>query len=215
MVRGNGQSACSQWREAGVPAEWLGEVEALRYLYLAANDAQNVSDAKSLDSTPAPRRLLVVTSFFADETEAHLALLARSLHAGLLDGWEIRVKPHPYLPVQERLKALLGRRAQDVQVVDGPIADQLAPGVVVWASNSTTVALEAAIKGLPVVAMLPTDDFDLCPLQDVASLPRTGSVDDVACALRTAAPLHLPPEYLDLNVDLPRWEKLLHLRGKP
>ena len=47
------------------------------------------------------------------------------------------------------------------------------------------------------------------------SLPRTGSVDDVASALQTAAPLHLPPEYLDLNVDLPRWEKLLHLRGKP
>ena len=46
------------------------------------------------------------------------------------------------------------------------------------------VALEAAIKGLPVVAMLPTDDFDLCPLQDVASLPRTGSVDDVARALQ-------------------------------
>ena len=215
MVRGNGQSACSQWREAGVPAERLGEVEALRYLYLADNDAQKASAPASHDSTPATRRLLAVTSFFADETEAHLALLARSLHAGLLDGWEIRVKPHPYLPVQERLKALLGRRAQDVQVVDGPIADQLAPGVVVWASNSTTVALEAAIKGLPVVAMLPTDDFDLCPLQDVASLPRTGSVDDVASALQTAAPLHLPPEYLDLNVDLPRWEKLLHLRGKP
>ncbi|MEA4991292.1 hypothetical protein SDC9_06697 [bioreactor metagenome] len=214
MVRGNGQSACSQWREAGVPAERLGEVEALRYLYLANNDAQNASAAASHDSTPAPRRLLAVTSFFADETEAHLALLARSLHAGLLDGWEIRVKPHPYLPVQERLKALLGRRAQDVQVVDGPIADQLAPGVVVWASNSTTVALEAAIKGLPVVAMLPTDDFDLCPLQDVASLPRTGSVDDVARALQTAAPLHLPPEYLDLNVDLPKWKTLLHLRGK-
>ena len=112
------------------------------------------------------------------------------------------------------MKALLGRRAQDVQVVDGPIADQLAPGVVVWASNSTTVALEAAIKGLPVMAMLPTDDFDLCPLQDVPSLPRTGSVDDVARALQAAAPLHLPPEYLDLNVDLPKWKTLLHLRGK-
>ena len=214
MVRGNGQSACSQWSEAGVPAERLGEVEALRYLYLADSSGQS-SDAADNSASAAPRRLLAVTSFFADETEAHLALLARSLHAGLLDGWEIRVKPHPYLPVQERLNALLGRRAQDVQVVDGPIADQLAAGVVVWASNSTTVALEAAIKGLPVVAMLPTDDFDLCPLQDVASLPRTGCVEDVTSALQSAAPLHLPPEYLDLNVDLPKWKTLLHLRGKP
>lgn len=209
-VHGNGQSACTQWREAGMPAERLGEVEALRYLYLA--DTPPVQ-AQAQSTAPASRRLLAVTSFFADETEAHLALLARALHAGLLDGWSIRVKPHPYLPVQERLNALLGRRAHEVQIVDGPIADQLVPGVVVWASNSTTAALDAAIKGLPVVVMLPTDDFDLCPLQDVASLPRTGSVDDVARALQTAAPLRLPPQYLDLNVDLPRWKTLLHLRG--
>jgi len=208
-VRGNGESACVQWREAGVPADRLDGVEALRYLYLVDNSAQppQASDA-------AHRQLLVVTSFFADETDAHLALLARSLHAGLLDGWSIRVKPHPYLPVQERLNALLGRRASAVRVVDGPIADQLVPGVVVWASNSTTVTLEAAIKGLPVIAMLPTDDFDLCPLQDVDSLPRTGGVDDVARALQTAAPLRLAPAYLDLDVDLPKWKTLLHLRDK-
>ena len=209
-VRGNGQSACVQWREAGLPGKRLGEVEALRYLYLAEKGGEQ---AQPEDAAPARRQLLAVTSFFADETEAHLALLARSLHAGLLEGWDIRVKPHPYLPVKERLAALLGRRANEVQIVDGPIADQLSPGVVVWASNSTTVALEAAIKGLPVMAMLPTDDFDLCPLQDVESLPRTGSVDDVARALQTAAPLRLPPQYLDLDVDLPRWKTLLHLRG--
>jgi len=215
VVRGNGQSACTQWREAGLPGKRLGEVEALRYLYLAekGEEQAQTSQTQTENAAPARRQLLAVTSFFADETEAHLALLARALHAGLLDGWSIRVKPHPYLPVQERLKALLSRRANEVQIVDGPIADQLTPGVVVWASNSTTVALEAAIKGLPVVAMLPTDDFDLCPLQDVDSLPRTGSVDDVARALQSAAPLHLPPQYLDLDVDLPRWKTLLHLRG--
>lgn len=214
-VRGNGQSACTQWRKAGVPGKRLGEVEALRYLYLADNGAEPTKQDQPTaeGAAHARRQLLVVTSFFADETEAHLALLARALHAGLLDGWDIRVKPHPYLPVQERLNALLGRRATEVQVVDGPIADQLAHGVVVWASNSTTAALEAAIKGLPVVVMLPTDDFDLCPLQDVESLPRTGGVDDVARALQSAAPLRLPPQYLDLDVDLPRWKTLLHLRG--
>ena len=212
-VRGNGHSACEQWRKAGLPPERLGEVEALRYLYLAKG-AQPQPAADGADvAVPQLRRLLAVTSFFADETEAHLALLARSLHAGLLDGWDIRVKPHPYLPVKERLKALLGRRASEVQIVDGPIADQLTPGVLVWSSNSTTAALEAAIKGLPVMSMLPAGDFDLCPLQDVGSLPRTGSVDDVARALKTAKPLLLPPNYLDLNTSLPRWKKLLLLRG--
>ena len=229
MVRGNGQSACEQWLQAGMPPQRLGEVEALRYLYLAESTrsfpqpgASAVPGEKSVapaeasaaplygEAAPAqPKRLLAVTSFFKDETEAHLVLLARALHAGVLDGWQVAVKPHPYLPVEERLRALLGRRASEVRVAQGAIGEELAPGVVVWSSNSTTVALEAALKGLAVMSMLPVDDFDLCPLQDVPQLPRTGSVEDVAQALAAAAPLQLPANYLDLNLALPRWKKLL------
>lgn len=205
-VRGNGRSACRQWLEAGMPPERLGEVEALRYLYLAADPARTESPA-----TTAAKRLLVLTSFFSDETEAHLALLARAVHAGLLEGWELTVKPHPYLPVADRLRALLGRRMTGVRLADGPIAGELRPGVLVWASNSTTAALEAALKGLPVMVMLPSDDFDLCPLQDVPELPRTGNLEDVRLALATAAPLNLPPDYLDLDPALPRWRRLLGL----
>lgn len=213
LVRGNGGSACRQWLQAGLPPERLGKVEALRYLYLAEEKASQQSASAPVSEPMAAsvraKRLLAVTSFFRDETEAHLVLLARVLHAGLLDGWQIVVKPHPYLPVEERLRALLGRRFDEVRIARGAIAEELAAGVLVWSSNSTTVALEAALKGLPVMSMLPVDDFDLCPLQDVATLPRTGNVEDVALALAGAAPLHLPPDYLDLDPALPRWKKLL------
>ena len=67
------------------------------------------------------------------------------------------------------------------------------------------------ILGLPVMVMLPSDDFDLCPLQDVPELPRTGNLEDVRLALATAAPLNLPPDYLDLDPALPRWRRLLGL----
>lgn len=208
-VRGNGSSACGQWLEAGMPPQRLGEVEALRYLYLARTPAQTESVASAAPA--AARRLLVLTSFFSEETEAHLALLARAVHAGLLDGWELAVKPHPYLPVADRLRALLGRRMCGVRLADGPIADELRPGVLVWASNSTTAALEAALRGLPVMVMLPGDDFDLCPMQDVPGLPRTGTLEDVRLALATAAPLRLATDYLNLDAALPRWRRLLGL----
>ena len=212
-IRGNGRSACRQWLDAGMPPERLGEVEALRYLYLADAAPAQTEAPDPAPTTPAGglKRLLVLTSFFNDETEAHLVLLARAVHAGLLEGWDIVVKPHPYLPVEERLRALLGRRMREIRLADGPIAEQLRPGVTVWASNSTTAALEAALKGLPVMVMLPSDDFDLCPLQDVPELPRTGDLEDVRLALATAAPLDLPPDYLDLNQELPRWRQLLGL----
>lgn len=209
-LRGNGQSAVAQWRAAGVPAQRLGEVEALRYLYLAPPAGAPVPIPAG---APVPRRLLVVTSFFADETEAHLRLLARALGAGLLDGWELRLKPHPYLPVEARLRALAGGLASRVQLVDGPIAGQLTPGVTVWASNSTTVALEAAVRGLPVLVMRPADDMDLCPLQDVPGLLRTGSLEDVSRALAAPVPLELPPDYLCLDRGLPRWLALLGLNA--
>lgn len=238
QVRANGGSALAQWQEAGLPADRLDLVEALRYLYLARTvDGNAPADASAPGGSPAaasapsfassfadgvpplsaplsppsPRRLLAVTGFFADETDAHLRLLARSLLGGLLEGWEVCVKPHPYLPVSERLQLLLGGRAGEVRVLEGPIGPQLAPGVLVWASNSTTVALEAALKGLPVMVMLPANDFDLCPLQDVPGLPRTGTLEDVKAALAAAAPLALPPGYLDLDLALPRWRHLLNL----
>ncbi|SDF91036.1 TIGR04326 family surface carbohydrate biosynthesis protein [Desulfovibrio legallii] len=220
QVRANGGSALAQWRDAGLPAARLDLAEALRYLYLVKDGTGTAAAAGAPPTTPTsqdatPRRLLAVTSFFADETDAHLRLLARALLGGLLEGWEVCVKPHPYLPVAERLQALLGARAAEVRVLEGPIGPLLAPGVLVWASNSTTAALEAVLKGLPVLVMLPTNDFDLCPLQDVPGLPRTGSLEDVKAALAAAAPLALPDGYLDLDPALPRWKHLLNLVRMP
>ncbi|MBO4300083.1 MAG: hypothetical protein J5861_00625, partial [Desulfovibrio sp.] len=210
-VCGNGQSACGQWRAVGVPEDRLILVEALRYLYLSGTEAVGTPPHAGRMDLPVQRRLLVVTSFFQDETSAHLELLAQAVKEGLLDGWEVRVKPHPYLPVQERLHVLLGKRASHIVQVEGAVADHLTPGVVVWASNSTTVSLEAAVKGLPVTVMLPVGDFDLCPLQDISHLPRTGTLADVARWLNNPLPVPLPDGYLELDTSLARWKRLLDL----
>ncbi|MDE5878578.1 MAG: hypothetical protein K2G99_00870, partial [Desulfovibrio sp.] len=158
-IEGNGRSACRQWLEAGMPPRRLGEVEALRYLYLAEHERPRHAAAEAalppeagepLDARPG-RRLLLLTSFFRDETEAHLRLFARCFREGLLEGWSVTVKPHPYLPVEELLRELLGADAGSVRISDAPLALALAPGVTVWTSNSTTASLEAALKGLPLM----------------------------------------------------------------
>jgi surface carbohydrate biosynthesis protein (TIGR04326 family) len=208
-IRGNGRNAWTQWRDAGVPAERLGKVEALRYLYLTGADKFSSTPEQTDFQKQTPRKLLVVTSFFADETYAHLDLLAKSFQAGLLDGCEVAVKPHPYLPVRPYLQNLLGARAAEIPEVDGAMAEHLLPGVLVWASNSTSAALDAAIMGLPVMVMPPAGDFDLCPLQDVPGLTRTANLEDIRRALVDAAPLSLPPDYLELNPALPLWRELL------
>lgn len=213
---GNGESACRQWLDFGMPPSRLRQVEALRYLYLAERKkvvAQNVIPAEPgepLDDGPR-KKLLVLASFFEGETENLCKVLAEAIRRGLLDDWEITVKPHPYLPVRERLGELLGPEADKLRHADGPLALVLKPGVTVLAANSTTAALEAAILHLPLMVMQATDDFDLCPIQDAPDLVRITTIDDLARALPGLEPARLPENYLDLDPALPGWRKILDL----
>ena len=76
----NGTGAQDALLAGHMPEDRTALVEALRYLYLAPKP-----DAEAAPETPAkPTRLLIVTSFFADETDAHLATLAASAKAGRL-----------------------------------------------------------------------------------------------------------------------------------
>jgi surface carbohydrate biosynthesis protein (TIGR04326 family) len=215
QVRANGEGALAHWRGAGIPEQRLGVVEALRYGYLAdAHAHQQEEEARIPTRNAGDRpRLLVVTSYFADETEAHLALLAEAVTAGVLDGWDVLVKAHPYLPIRERLQTLLADRAKALHEVEGAIGPLLRPGVTVWASNSTTVALEAALRGLSVLAMPPPDDFDLCPLQEFPELARTACLDDVRSGLAHPRVIPIPEGYLTLDANLHRWRTLLELDG--
>lgn len=218
ILAGNGDSACGQWLDNGVPSSRLRRVEALRYLYLAQQPARKVPLAKNIPPEPGEplanvgqRRLLTLTSFFADETQAHLDLLAKSLAAGILKGWRIILKPHPYLSVQQWLNGLAPEWQRQIRITDGPMALELQPGIHVWASNSTTAALEAALEELPLMVMLPMNDFDLCPIQNIPNLPRTGVIEDVRVNLATMRPLVIKPGYLDLNPGLDAWRLLLKL----
>ena len=202
-ICGNGTSACGQWRANGVPKARLHTIEALRYLYLG-NDPIAAKDATK-------RELLVLTSFFRDETFAHLSLLAQAVQVGYLQGWQITLKAHPYLPAAELLQHFPGDWSKTIQVADGPIAPLLKPGILVWAANSTTAALEAAIKGLAVMVMQPSGDFDLCPMQDIPELVRTATVEDVRLGLATAKPLNIDKDYLKLDTTLVAWRSLLQL----
>ncbi len=205
----NGTAAYDALLAAGMPPERATIVEALRYLYLAPASAPSTTATVSSDDTP--RRLLVVTSYFADETDAHLATLAAAANAGILNGWDVMIKPHPWLPVQDRLQRLYTTAAIPPPIVEGTIGSFLTSGTVVWASNSTTVALEAAYRNLPILVQAAEDDVDLCPLQGLPGLLMVRTAEDVAAALAHPHTPTLPPDYLALNPALPRWKKQLSL----
>lgn len=222
IIGANGEAARRQWLDNGMPEGRLLQIEALRYLYLAQNRIGDRNAAWQNELPPEPgeplempagKKLLALTSFFADETRAHLQLLAQALNAGLFEGWGISIKPHPYLAVESWLKTLPPSRQEQITVVDGPLALALKQGITVWASNSTTAALEAALEHLNLIVMWPRDDFDLCPIQDAPGLLRTTSLADIRYALAHLRSPTLDKDYLDLNPALTRWKTLLGLQA--
>ena len=198
----NGQGARDEMLAAGYAPEQLGMLEALRYMYLAEIGPVHAVDGEKC--------LLVVTSFFADETDAHLAVLAQAAGDGILNGMRVRIKPHPYLSVEERLARLFPQEDMP-EIVNRPVEELLLSGTFVWASNSTTVVIEAALRGLPVMVQAAKNDFDLCPLQGVPGLVRIRTSADLARALASASCPALPRDYLALDPALPRWRELLDL----
>lgn len=224
-IGGNGDAACRQWRENNMPEERLVQLEALRYLYLDESRKETETDRKRKETgglaPPQPgeplepangKRLLILTSFFKDETDFQLRLLKRALDAGLLDDWNLVLKPHPYLVPDNWIASLPEEQRNRIFLSHAPLALELTPGTSVWASNSTTASLEAAIRHLPLMVMSASNDFDLCPIQDVPGLLRTATLRDVKRGLENLRPVQPGPDYLDLDPELPAWRKLLGLR---
>lgn len=212
----NGQSGLAQWAENAMPSQRRMILEALRYQYLA----EEAPEARTLASDPGSpgeplelpgQRLLLLTSFFKDETNAHLALLRVALEAKALEGWRVLIKPHPYLEVESWRDSLPKELASQVEIIGTPLSLALAEGGLIWTSNSTTAALEAALRALPVMVMSPVGDFDLCPIQNVPNLARTATLEDVKRYLSEMPVPELPRNYLDLSPGLEKWRKLLEL----
>lgn len=218
-IAGNGASACDQWLQNQMPAARLCHVEALRYLYLGDLKQRKHPAALLPSQANEPlepdkgKRLLVLTSFFKDETEAHLRLLQAALTGDLLRPFRIILKPHPYLQPQAWLANLPESQRDRIFVSHAPLGLEFSEGTIVWASNSTTGALEAALRRIPLLVMAPHNDFDLCPIQNVPCLLRTATLDDLRTGLQKLAPLNLEPDYLDLRPGLQAWRKLLDLKA--
>lgn len=206
----NGSGALGNMREAGMPEDRLAIIEALRYLYLAGQ--RRLTPAEAAPAPGTPPRLLVMTSFFPDETDNQLDVLADAARKGSLEGYEVVVKPHPNLPVESRLAARFADGAAPA-VSNTPVPELLVPGTVVWASNSTTVALEAACKGLPLVVQVAENDFNMCPLLGVPGMTFVKDAEGLAEALAAPRTPDLPDDFLALDAALPRWRALLGLHG--
>ncbi len=204
----NGQGAYAALKNY-LPAQKIYLVEALRYGHLAKKQLPLLLSEKYT-------HLYVFTSYFSQEVEAHMQIFA-TWYAQYGQSWKVYIKAHPHCSVLPFLKRNVLDTEHIVVIQDsveailhtiGQRQQQEAQGSIVWLSNSTTVALEAAHGALPCMVHGAENHFDMCPL---ASMVKVRSVEDVQAFLQRPQISCVDEKYFYQDVSLIRWKTLLHL----
>lgn len=194
----NGEAALKSMRASNFPDERLGLLEAVRFMYLAK--------AKRLPPVPS-RRLLVVTSYFVQETVDMLRILAEAMRSIQFPSFEeVLVKPHPFVPVDRWVHTFF---EVPPQIVGGAIEQYFTEGTMIFVASGTSVALLAVYMNLPVVVMAPENTFDMSSLSGVQSVRYIRRADELLRALVEPCRAAIGHEYFLLDNTLPRWRALL------
>ncbi len=210
----NGQHAYAQLVKAGVPPTFLHITEALRYTHLVGALPYILPQKAAVKKI----HLIVLTGFFHQETRAHMLLLEEVARLLAQDA-RISIKSHPYCSPDMSLYPVASARAH---IFHASLAHLLRDAVqdkdaltIVWTSNSTTAAVEAALMAFPVIVQAPESALDLCPLYGLPSLYYARKAQDILRMCAHPHPMHLSQEYFclptssDFSHSLKQWKHSL------
>lgn len=155
----NGNAAKQAYLNAGFPSEKAVEVEALRYLYLHAQE-QNRSTVNKVKA----KRLLVLGDYLPDVTHRQMTLLSKA-YRNLPPDVEVLMKAHPACPVDP--EAWPGVTMKIVNESLDKIVDDYD---IAFASNPTAAAVDAYLAGKKVLVAMDPESFNMSPLRGLAGV---------------------------------------------
>ena len=202
----NGPIAKQTYLDGGYPSEEVIEVEALRYLHLASDEHQQKN---ALNQSQTNNSLLVLGDYSVENTLQQMKLLEGA--AKSLEGWEVMIKPHPACPVD--LTDYPQLAALHACITDKPINEVLPDFRVVYSSLTTSAAVDAYCAGLSVISVLDPSVLNLSPLRGMGGVELVSNSDELLIALRNDTQQTEPKQYFNIDSDLPRWRKLLSMKG--
>lgn len=202
----NGQHAWDMLTESGYPLCELQKVEALRYLYLRSFSIEGPKSVVS--SRPDSISLLVLTDYDNNASVDQLKLLGHALNSTVIrKPLTIRIKPHPNFEVENIASTYLSTGAYEI--IDVSLTEALPEADMVYASNFTSAALDAAFLNLPIIISLAGAQINMSPLRGVEGVTFVSDVSELTQALNDPKPLCLPEDFFYLNEDLRLWRDLL------
>lgn len=207
----NSQVAWDLLQDNGYPFQEMLKAEALTQSYLCA-----MATNSHKPSGPKRRhlRLLVLTDYDANVSLEQLKLLGGVLNsAETRNCFSVTIKPHPLLNVDDIASKCLPAGAYEILDLSSSMAEALRESNIVYASNFTTAALDAAFINLPIIISLSGSQINMSPLRGMEGVTFVNNASQLAEALSNPKPVVLPEDFFYLNEDLPLWSDLLETYG--
>lgn len=199
----NGAIALEAYKNGMYPSNELIEVESLRYLYLTDFIAGN-----KLLVQKSGKRLLVVGDYLAINTHKQLCLLESAIPL-LHEGTTVTIKPHPNCPIDPSQYPCL-----KMNIETKPLGELMEHYDIVYASSTTSAAVDAFCAGLPVIVLLDGSDLNMSPLRGCNGVVFISNPEELAKLVNDDiddAEEMQRKEYFFLDLELPRWRQLLEV----
>lgn len=195
----NGEYAMSQLINGGVKSQLIQKAEALRYLNSSTPSRHHAARTE-------PTRILIMGEYdkpqmdqFADWISVQ-SILEKTKY-------EVLVKPHPNLPLFKRQFQPI-----EVEITNEPLSDLLERVDLVLAGAATSGAVEAYLKGKPLIAVTPINSINLGPLRgiNINTITYKESLSkSLFASAQMDAELYTSDDYFYLDSKLTGWKSLL------
>jgi len=199
----NGAGSRQHLIQADCPENRILKLEALRYEYLAGNFQKRLGSLP-----PTGRTLIAALDYLAEESRFQIKTLLKALQqsSGALYS-RVIIKPHPY----SALDKILGDIELPAHVsieTSKPLKDLWSSAHVIYCSNITSAAIEAAWLGFPVISLRSYDDLNLSPFFGSQQYPFPKNAEELNEFLIHPPYPKISADYFYTDSKLPRWRKL-------
>lgn len=200
IVAVNGPVAKKNMLSSGWPADRIREVEALRYSHLS----RPVSENRQIGSDSEAKTVLICGDFRREATFKMLSLVENAEALAPTKNTYI-FKPHPALDIN-----ISGSSIIKMLTSNDSIADALAKCDLVFASNTTSAAVDAYCLGIRVIQILHDDGLNFSPLRGLPDVTYINSPIELTSELNrpTTNQRKLNQNYFYLDDALYRWKEL-------
>ena len=201
----NGPVARAAYDTGLGPVDRMIEVEALRFIHTNQSPTQTEKLGRTKSKTKKGFVLLVATDLLDRNTNIQIDWLATAVDSLQID-IELVIRPHPASDfISEKYpkwKEFIDR---------GELGELMKRIDYIFCSNATSLAVDGYLAGKTTLIMLDGNQFNFSTLRGLHNTIPITSAKNLGSTL-----LHLnttlkaqSADYLNLNIKLPKWERLL------